>query len=72
MQVDEKSTVNEIMYARGSPRVRGARGFNFCAKMLAQWERGREREGEKDRDGIPAFPQLRAKSRLYCRGRADR
>jgi len=40
----EESTVNEIMYARGSPRVRGARGFNFCAKILAHWERGR---GEK-------------------------
>lgn len=46
VQVDEKSTVNEIMYARGSPRVRDARGFNFCAKILGKREREKVRKIE--------------------------
>lgn len=59
---DEESTVNEIMYARGGPRARGARGFNFCAKMLARWKRGgeteREREGGCERERKTGSPRV--------------
>jgi len=64
------------MYARGSPRVYAARADLTLARKYSRTkkerkrERERERENEKGRDS--AFSQLRAKSRLYCRGRADR
>lgn len=50
--VEEESTVNEIMYARGGPRARGA-DLTF-ARKCSRVGKEEEKERERERDGFPA------------------